>query len=300
MVRVRAGIEDALSLARSFRANFRSHLPYPVGDVPRARHPRERNDLAQRGEQRPPARRHLAVAVDLDRTQHGFRKADARARELDQILRPLHGRRQPAQHFLFELAQRLQPRMRFAREIDSGIPYLFERAHRGAHHAGERLDRLELAELHRGKRIAHGDFQIVGIDRAQQPAGKPRGELAHGENLHAALAGTRGMHARHVPGEPGVYDDGAAQRHEMQPSPTEKRQAVPRSRHFTNAVVLAPDSGLFNARLHKARFCGPYLRQPLLWVEPRSLMQGSLSYRVTLLSELAIRAGTLSAPTSVP
>jgi len=79
-----------------------------------------------------------------------------------------------------------------------------------------------------------------------------------------------------------------------------KRQAVPRSRHFTNAVVLAPDSGLFNARLHKARFCGPYLRQPLLWVEPRSLMQGSLSYRVTLLSELAIRAGTLSAPTSVP
>ena len=227
VVRVRAGIEDAPSLARSFRADFRSHLPYPVGDVPRARHPRERNDLAQRGEQRPPARRHLAVAVDLDRTQHGFRKADARARELDQILRPLHGRRQPAQHFLFELAQRLQPRMRFAREIDSGIPYLFERAHRGAHHAGERLDRLELAELHRGKRIAHGDFQIVGIDRAQQPAGKPRGELAHGENLHAALAGTRGLHPRHVAGEAGVDDDGAAQRHEMRPSHTEKKASRP-------------------------------------------------------------------------
>ena len=71
--------------------------------------------------------------------------------------------------------------------------------------------------MHARERLAHRDFQIVRIDRAQQPAGQARGELTHGENLHAVVTGPRGLHAHHVPGEPGVDYDGAPQQpHETQ------------------------------------------------------------------------------------
>ena len=186
----------------------RNRRPQPLRNVPRACDPGHRHDPAERLQQRPPARRHLAVAVNLDRPDNGLRKADARAGEHDQVLRPFHARGQPAQDFLFQVVERSQARMRLAGEIGPGAPYLIERARSGAHHAGEVLDRLELAELHSRKRLAHCDFQIIGIDRPQQPAGQTRRELTHGENLHAALAPARCLDARHVPGELGVYYDG--------------------------------------------------------------------------------------------
>ena len=87
-------------------------------------------------QQRPPARRHLAVTVNLNGPDHSLRKAYAGAGELDQVLRPLHACGQPAQDFLFKLMKRGQARMRLAGEIEPGAPYLIERARSGAHHAG--------------------------------------------------------------------------------------------------------------------------------------------------------------------
>ena len=123
--------------------------------------------------------------MNLDRPQHGLGKGDAGTGKLNQVLRPFHAGRQPAQDFLFEFVERLQARMSFAGEIDSGVPDLVERADRGAHHAGQLLDRFELAELHFRERLAHRDFQIVGINRPQQSARQARSELPHGQDLHA-------------------------------------------------------------------------------------------------------------------
>ena len=91
-----AGVEDRLRFAGRFGLYFYARAAYPIRNMPRSRHPCNRNDFAQGMKQRSPARRHLAVALDLDGSEHRFREADARTGQLDQVLRPFHARRQPA------------------------------------------------------------------------------------------------------------------------------------------------------------------------------------------------------------
>jgi hypothetical protein len=207
VMRVGARIQDRFSFARGFASNFRFRLAYPVRNVPRAGNPGDRNDLTQPAEQRPPTRRHFAMAVNLDRTSTAFAWA-MRARVGPDLAAVSCAVAAGPRLLLRDCAAIGQARVLLAGEIDSRIPNLFEGADRGAHHAGQVLDRFHFTELDARKRLAHGNFQIVGINRPQQPAGQSRGELTHGENLHPILAGARGMNTCHVPGEFRVHYDG--------------------------------------------------------------------------------------------
>ena len=90
VLRVGAGVQPRLGDLRNFGADLDLDLAQPIWNMPRPGDPDDRKGFRELSEQWTPARRHLAVAVDLHRPQRGFRVGDALAGELNQFNRPLH------------------------------------------------------------------------------------------------------------------------------------------------------------------------------------------------------------------
>jgi hypothetical protein len=92
---------------------------------------------------------------------------------------------------------------------------------------------------------------MVGIDRPQEAAGKARGELTHGEDLHAIFARARSINPCHVSGELGVHYDGTAQfRH----SPYPRRRRIRQSITHSGLTLVAWVVSRFSARVGLVTF----------------------------------------------
>ena len=91
VLRVDARVQARLGHLLNFGANLDIHLAQPIRNMPRPGDPRDRKGFCEPPEQWTPARRHLAVSVDLHRPQHGFRVGDALADSTSSIGRFIDG-----------------------------------------------------------------------------------------------------------------------------------------------------------------------------------------------------------------
>ena len=118
---------------------------------------------------------------------------DATACEFDQIAGSLHRRRQHTKHFVFESAQCRKPTIRRRREVDARAPDFVERADGGPRHSGKSLDHVELTQARTCQSGLNRLLEPLRIDGLQEPTREARGELSHGQHLHAVRALPRGV-----------------------------------------------------------------------------------------------------------
>ncbi|MGY3387808.1 hypothetical protein ACVWW6_000399 [Bradyrhizobium sp. USDA 3311] len=191
----------------------------PIRHMPRSGNPRRRDGPGERDQEGPPARRHLAVALDFQSTNYCRRMPNPSQSHLDQIARTLHRCWQAPDDGLLKRRQCAGSRMADVRQINSSAPGLVERGGDGRRHSRQPLNRLELAHLDVRKRGADGFLEDVEIDRLKKAASKPRGKLAHGHDLHAGFVAACGMYPNHVTGEDRMNDHRSAHLHLLTKSP---------------------------------------------------------------------------------
>ena len=166
------------------------------------------------------------MPMNFDRANHCRRVMDAAACEFDQIQGSLHRRGQHTKHFIFESAQRRKPRIGRRREVDAGAPDFIERADGGPPHSGKSFDRVELTQARTCQSGLNRLLEPLGIDGLEEPARETRGELPHGQHLHAVRALPGGVDSEQVSRQFGMNDNGVT-RSQFHPRPQNTR-SIPR------------------------------------------------------------------------
>lgn len=136
-----AGEDLRLWMGRRRRHHLDFRALQPIRHMPRTGDPRHRNGPRKRDQEGPPARRHLAVDMDLQGTDYGRRMPNPSQRHLNQIARTLHRCRQALDDRVLERRQCVGSRMADVRQINSGTPGLVERGADGRRHSRQILDR---------------------------------------------------------------------------------------------------------------------------------------------------------------
>ena len=139
----------------------------------------------ERVQQRPPDGRELRNTDDFDRPEQRRRMLQPRAPRSDEVGGPHHRRRQRPHDLRLQAGDRVKARMLAGTrlKVHAGAPRLAQRVSGGAHHAGELLDPVELAQRRLRQHSRDGLPEHIVIDRLRQPAREPRRQLLEGHDL---------------------------------------------------------------------------------------------------------------------
>ena len=162
----------------------------------------------------PPDRRELGDADNLDGPEQRRRVIQPRKPRGDQIGGPHHRRRQRRRHRILEAGDRSEAWMLTGPglKVEAGPPRLAQRVGAGAHHARQRLDPVQLADIRLRQDGYDGFPEGIVVHRLRQSAREPCRELLEGHDLEPVLPVPGRIQPQLPHPEPAMGDDRTARR----------------------------------------------------------------------------------------